>query len=139
MCRISTTRSAWRGLIRSLNLVTQAILRLPNFRLALLSRLNTKLNTASHFSTAIVHSNFSYPNDSFGIDGNLRTTIIFDEVQSWIAFDLPGLAQIELYSDDQLFHSWTFGGGGPGHFAGIISDTTFDKVVIFDPSDNNVA
>lgn len=87
----------------------------------------------------IVHSNFTYLNDGFGIDGNLRTTVLFDKPQSWIAFDLPGLAKIELFSNDELFHFSFFGGGGPGHFAGLLSDQPFDKVVILDPSDSNIA
>ena len=78
-----------------------------------------------------------YPSDSFGIDGNLTTTIAFDTPQNWFAVDHPGLLQIRLYQDDELFHTSPFS-GVPIGFNGVISDLAFDKVQLFDPSDSNV-
>lgn len=79
-------------------------------------------------------SPFSYPNDGWGLDGNLTTTIVFDEPQHWFAADTPGLLSIRLYSNGNLFYTSNIA----GEFNGVISDTAFDRVQVFDPGDSNV-
>ena len=67
-------------------------------------------------------------------DGN---NIYFDQPINWFAADIAGSIKVELFLDDQLIHtSQIFGAGPTPHFGGLISDEPFNRVFIYDPSDN---
>jgi hypothetical protein len=82
----------------------------------------------------IAGPNFNtFLNDGWGLDGNDLIHIQFDSPQHWIAADFPGALYFELYSDGELLYSSSlFGGGGVGHFGGLISDESFNEVLIQD-------
>src|SRR5690554_3500471 len=84
-------------------------------------------------------SPFAYPNDDWGLDGNLSTTIVFDTPQNWFATEHPDVLVIRLYENDTLFYTSNLSGPlGIDGFNGVISDRAFDKVEVFDPTDSNV-
>jgi len=95
-----------------------------------------------HFSGFVVTvgpSPIGFPNDSWGARGEPDINVIFDEPMQWIAADVRGNMTIELYNNDVLIYTTgIMGGGGGGNFGGLISDTPFDSVRIFDPLDSLV-
>jgi len=90
-----------------------------------------------HFSGFVVTSGpgfVLFPNDGWGVRGEPDINVTFDEPINWIAADLPGQTEIELYADDQLIYASTpLGLGGPGNFGGLISDQPFDRARFFSP------
>jgi hypothetical protein len=77
----------------------------------------------------------AFPNDGWGINGALdSTTLYFALPTTSLAADFPGFIQYKLFWHEQLiFTSNIMGGGGAGHFAGVVSDQPFDRAVILDP------
>lgn len=74
-----------------------------------------------------------FPNDARGLNGNGDITVAFTWAQLWIAADFPGPLTFELYLDDEwLYTSSDFAGPGSGHFAGLISSSPFNKVILRD-------
>lgn len=82
------------------------------------------------FTTGYDEIGFSadrYPNDNWGLDGNLGyTTLAFDSPQYWFGADYAFGLGIWFFRDDELVLVASFGGQGGGHFGGIISDEPFD-------------
>ncbi len=80
----------------------------------------------------------SFLEDGWGIDGNAFVRVLFDEPQIGIAFDHPAASQVNLYRDGELvLESMRFGGGGPGHFGGVVG-IQFDEAIIVDWLDDAV-
>jgi hypothetical protein len=77
----------------------------------------------------------TFLNDGAGLNGAFDSvSLAFASPMQSIAIDFPGSAEIDLYSQGQLIYASTdFGGSGLGHFAGLISDLSFDAARIFDP------
>jgi len=94
----------------------------------------------SGFVVTVGPDPLGFPNDSWGARGEPDINITFDEPMQWVATDVRGTLQIELYSNDTLFHtSQIFFPDGPaGGFGGLVSDVPFDFVRIFDPLDSLV-
>jgi len=88
-----------------------------------------------HFSGFVVTTGFDdflYPNDGWGARGEPDITVTFDEPINWVAADMPGSLNIELYKDDQLIYSSSnLSHGGTGNFGGLISDQPFDQARLF--------
>ena len=80
-----------------------------------------------------------FPQDGWGLDGNTMIRLEFDDVQSGIAFDFPGAAEVDLFRDGELVHdSSRFGGSGAGRFGGVVG-IEFDLAIIVDwTGDDNV-
>ncbi len=82
------------------------------------------------FTTGYDEIDFSadrYPNDNWGLDGNLGyTTLAFDSPQYWFGADYAFGLGIWFFRDDELVLIASFGGQGGGNFGGIISDEPFD-------------
>ncbi len=80
--------------------------------------------------------------DGFGLIGSQLFPISFSllEPQNWIAVDFPGMVQFQLFLGDKLVceSELFFAFGGNIAFAGIVSSTPFDRVIIQDPTDLNV-
>jgi hypothetical protein len=73
-----------------------------------------------------------FPQDGWGLDGNTMIRLEFDDVQSGIAFDFPGAAEVDLFRDGELVHdSSRFGGSGAGRFGGVVG-IEFDLAIIVD-------
>ena len=71
-----------------------------------------------------------------GAFGDVGLTMVFDEPQSWIGLDYPGIIQFQLFRQGEfVYESSVFRAprGGIG-FAGLISTEPFDAAVVFDPS-----
>lgn len=89
-----------------------------------------------HFSGFVVTSGFddiAFPNDGWGVRGEPDINVTFDEPINWIAADFPGQTTIAVYSNDLLLYTTSLvGGGGPGHFGGLISDIAFDRLRFFE-------
>ncbi len=76
---------------------------------------------------------FVYPNDGWGLDGNGDITVVFDTPMAYIGVDFPGGLAIDLFSEGKLIYSSSdFGGGGVGHFGGLISSHFFDSALLID-------
>ncbi len=75
---------------------------------------------------------------SFADDWGLRifdgNDLFFDEPINWIASDYLGSVRMELYLGDTLL--FEFQRPLPEQFSGVISDVAFDRVRVFDPTDN---
>lgn len=82
------------------------------------------------FNTTVGEFFEIYPQDGWGLHGHYMVHLEFDDPQIGIAFDFPGLAQVDLYRNDQLVHeSAGFGLTGTGQFGGVF-DVEFDEAVI---------
>ncbi len=80
-----------------------------------------------------------FPNDGAGLFAFGDIAVEFSTPQAWIAVDFPGTVVFELFSGNELIYTSShFGGGGIGHFAGLLSTELFDAANIFDPSDGDV-
>lgn len=78
-----------------------------------------------------------YPQDGAGLYGGFDDLIImeFDTPQYYFAVDFPGSIQIKLFTQDSLmFEGTIYQLSGAGHFAGVVSTSSFDKVVLDDPN-----
>jgi hypothetical protein len=85
----------------------------------------------------IQHYEEGYPEDGWGIDGNSEIRVTFDDPINWVAAHFPGIHGFDLYQGDELIYtSSPFGGGGPGHFGGLLSDEPFDEIRIWDLDGN---
>ena len=75
----------------------------------------------------------SFVNDEWGLDGNGDIRVAFDTPQLWIGVDFPGGMRFELFSDGRLiFTSFDYVPGGHGNFFGLLSNESFDVVVLGD-------
>jgi len=78
----------------------------------------------------------AYLTDGIGLAGgkeNHMTFIrfVFDNPVHSLGIDFPGTLHIDLFSGSTLVSTSTnFGESGPGHFAGVVSDVPFDRVVL---------
>ncbi|UCD75807.1 MAG: hypothetical protein JSV91_02595 [Phycisphaerales bacterium] len=91
------------------------------------------------FTDCCVTYDFSYnlyPNDFWGVDGNWGIHLEFDQPQLWIATDFPGALGFKLFSGGNLVYASVL--MFPRPFGGLISDTPFDEVIIWDDFDDNV-
>ncbi len=70
-----------------------------------------------------------------GLFGDVGLTMVFDEPQSWIGLDYPGIIQFQLFREGELvYESREFRAPqGEIGFAGLISTEPFDSAVVFDP------
>lgn len=76
--------------------------------------------------------------DGFGIFSPINGIIEIDFATPLrtVAFDLPGTGDIEFFSDGELIAGpIPLGFPGTGWFAGFISDTPFDRVVLTDSNE----
>jgi hypothetical protein len=77
--------------------------------------------------------------DGHGLRGSGIITLAFDLPQAYIGVDYPGAMKIELFNEGRLIYtSSDFGGGGMGHFAGLLSTSLFDGAVLSDWVDGTV-
>ena len=79
--------------------------------------------------------------DGWGAEGSLFTfgdmIVQWDQPLYAIGCDFAGFLKLELYDGDTLvFTSGWLGLSGLGQFGGIVSTVPFDRVRIWDPSDN---
>ena len=82
--------------------------------------------------------------DGWGVEGSPFTfgdmIVQWDQPLYAIGCDFAGLLKLELYSGDTLLYTSTIlGVTGLGQFGGIVSTVPFDRVRIWDPSDNGFA
>lgn len=86
------------------------------------------------FTTGYDEIDFSadrYPNDNWGLSGNFgSTTLAFDSPQFWFGADYAFGLNIWFFKDDELVLVASFDGQGGGNFGGIISDETFDGLLL---------
>ncbi len=75
------------------------------------------------------YSDFIFPEDGYGIDGNGDVEILFDTPMHSLAAHAPGSWRYQLFSGDTMFHQSVYvGGGGAGFFAGLVSTQAFTKI-----------
>jgi hypothetical protein len=90
-----------------------------------------------------VLSNTAFVTDNVGVNANGDVTLVFSAAQTHLGLDFPGDLRIELYDGsvnlaDLVWSSEAvgdFGGSGTGYFAGLVSDVSFDHVILSDPHD----
>jgi hypothetical protein len=84
----------------------------------------------------LIHLSGSFVNDGAGLNGAIdEIEVTFSQPMSSIAIEFPGFAAIHLYSNRSLiYQSTAFGSTPVGNFGGLISDFSFDRAVIYDPS-----
>jgi len=71
--------------------------------------------------------------DGAGLYGAGGIDLAFSIPMYSIALDFPGTLLFDLYSNgDLIYTSSPFGGGGVGHFAGLVSAESFDEASIRD-------
>jgi len=87
----------------------------------------------------------AFPNDGWGLAGSSGfasgpIVVEFTQPMNWIAVEHPGNLRYEVFSGGQLLYVSSNSGFPPAdtYFFGLVSDTSFDKVVIRDPLDNFV-
>lgn len=81
-------------------------------------------------------TSLAFKKDGVGVKGDGIVTVSFAGPQVAVAADHPGLIQIDLYSGGtHVATAGPFGAALTGHFAGVISDTPFDRVEFSDPFD----
>lgn len=86
----------------------------------------------------------AYLTDDIGLEGGREGQLtfirfVFDHPVHSLGVDFPGALHIVLFSGATLVGASTnFGGVGPGHFAGVVSDVPFDRVVLTDWADGDV-
>jgi hypothetical protein len=82
-------------------------------------------------------SNLSFPNDGAGMlastQGAVSVWLDFDRPMLAFAADFPGGFFVELFDDQGMIGSFTFGGSGSGNFRGLISTVPFRSLRLFDP------
>ncbi|MFO0829880.1 MAG: hypothetical protein U0572_17190 [Phycisphaerales bacterium] len=72
-----------------------------------------------------------YPQDGAGLNGVCLIEMAFSQPLDAIAWHFPGIIFAELYSGDTLlYQSPLLGNSGLNWFAGLVSDTAFDRVRI---------
>lgn len=78
--------------------------------------------------------------DAAGINGNGRINVELDTPTTIVGVDYPGAVAFNLYdaSGALVYASSDFGGSGSGFFAGVITDTPFTRVEIYDHVDDQV-
>jgi hypothetical protein len=77
--------------------------------------------------------------DGVGLRGNPGIELIFSEPMRAVGVDFPGGIRFKAYLGDTLiFQSFTFGGMPLGNFGGFVSDTPFDRVILWMPQNGNV-
>lgn len=77
-----------------------------------------------------------YPQDEWGLNANGVLELTFQEPVYAVAGHGPGKWRYKLYLGDSLVGETFFYLGGPGDFAGVISDIAFDRVQ-FEPGQFN--
>ena len=86
----------------------------------------------------------AYLTDGIGLAGGREGHLtfirfVFDNPVHSLGVDFPGALQIDLFSGSTLVGASTnFGESGAGHFAGVVSDVPFDRVVLSDWMDGDV-
>jgi len=80
-----------------------------------------------------------FPNDGRGVDGGGPITLKFAVHRHALAVAYPGAVVFDVYNGAVLLGTTTsFGGAGPGQFAGFTSVQGFDKVVLTDWNSGNL-
>ena len=75
----------------------------------------------------------AFPIDGVGLDAQGSITISFSTPMSYIGVDFPGSLHIDLFSGGSpIYSSSNFGGIGAGFFAGLVTQSTFDEVLLTD-------
>jgi hypothetical protein len=75
----------------------------------------------------------SFPNDGVGLDGNGDITVVFAQLQNWLAVDQPGFFGMQLLRNGQVVHtSGTYHAFSDGSFLGLISSEGFDAAVLIE-------
>lgn len=93
-------------------------------------------NLGVHFTDTdgnwiIANASASYPQDGCGLNGNQFVELSFDQPMSAFAIYFPGVEFFTCFlGEREVFRSSMLGIGGPNNFAGITSDTPFDRVVL---------
>lgn len=78
----------------------------------------------------------AFTKDFKGARGERGMDIRFDTQWNAVAFWFPGALVMQFYQDDTfLAGTRSFGGSGRGFFAGAITDTSFNRVLIFEGDD----
>lgn len=72
----------------------------------------------------------AYPQDGWAMQGLLDIAFEFDTPRNAIAVDYPGSIRFSLFLNGDLVGIEDFQTGGFGQFAGLVSNTPFDSVVI---------
>jgi len=77
-----------------------------------------------------------FPQDGWGLEGQLEIAFTFDQPRHALAVDFPGDVFFELYNGGEFVDSVLFLGGpsGIGGFGGLTSTQEFDQVTILDPT-----
>jgi len=73
----------------------------------------------------------TYPQDEFGLNGNVSVELTFDAPMWSFASFFPGKAKFAFFHGDlPMFTSELLGGSGTNFFAGFTTDLAFDRVLI---------
>jgi len=104
---------------------------------------NQYLNVHAQFTDGddVTQKGTAYPTDNVGVDGKGRVHVRLTEPALAIGSDYPGALTIELWDRQGgtlLYTSSDFGGGGSGHFGGVVANTPFTFVVLRDWVDDRV-
>jgi hypothetical protein len=78
-----------------------------------------------------------FPNDAMGLRGHIVQPsgihVTFNTPKRWLAVEFPGLVDIQLFRNGEMFHeSVNLGVGGIGNFAGLVSTIGFDEAYLSD-------
>jgi len=77
-----------------------------------------------------------FPSDSRGLDCNGSMTVVFASARYAFGADYPDAIKLALFlGATPIASSSSFGGSGPGFFAGVTSLQAFDRVVVSDWGD----
>ena len=78
---------------------------------------------------------FLYPEDDVGLTGGATNiNIAFDPPHTWFGLDYPGVLRISFFLDGELIFTDLYGGGGTGHFIGLVgTGSRFDRIELNDP------
>ena len=125
-----TNKPTWQGAAGNYSTITFTELPVNTLITNQYSNLGVLFTDNSDY----IFQNQAFVNDGYGLNGALDfTTLHFTQPMYSIAADFPGSLDFRLYYlGNLIFQSTHFGNGGPGWFAGLVSDNPFDKVVIFD-------
>lgn len=71
---------------------------------------------------------------SFSLSEKDQIAVLFDTPRYWVGVHYPGISQIELYSQGELFFtSVELVAGAKSGFTGLVSTQPFDRIRMFDP------
>ena len=87
-------------------------------------------DTNGNWTTGV--SNFLFPQDGYGLDGEETIELTLLTPAVGVAAHFPGFARFRLFlGETLLYQSPLFGASGVGHFGGVMSTAAFDRVEVF--------